>query len=241
MRPTMLLLGICLCVWIAHGLLCESVANAAALGKTEPVGVAILMAFYFGRDAETSLIRMRRSTALFRALFGLLIAFVVLCVLAYSLRDGTRARDESLVVTVPVLGMLCYNVANTMWAATLVRSHITWKPPLARPTWWGYVCQRSVHDLVLPMIGLAFAQVVLRSVAGFDNSNGAGLVVLGILATALAIECIRQGVKDAGYIREDEEHLVTALLRSGGFRVGLPMLIICTLSAAWFTLSCQSI
>jgi hypothetical protein len=143
--------------------------------------VLILMWLYFGSNARAAWLVGNRGTAVFKVVWGGIIAFVA------SVASGLGSHI--FLALWPILGIAIFEFGDSVWNAIA-------RTPPGESRWQRF--RYSVgQDLGIVAVGLlAFAVVALVQLQ-FGASQAWGFTLLGTLATGLALYWMRRGFNRA--------------------------------------------
>lgn len=224
MRLGLTSLCVAACVWLnLHAIgVCRS---ASIDGGVPPAPIVAILSLYVLCDADTALIRNRRSTALFRLLWGFSAMMSLLLLTGRLGSHLAGKRLEILSVSFAIATLALYNFGNTIWGAAHLAGRHQWPLPRPNMSRWRYVIQRAAHDFAFPVIALIAASGAL-GMTWSEWATCRPLVTFAVLTSVLAIECIRQGLEDTKHIRRESETFWCAARRSGGVRLGAILLVV---------------
>ena len=119
-----------------------------------------------------------------------------------------------LIVAIPILGSIIYNVLGLLWDSTFLRTGGTWR-------------QHFKKGFVRVFVRTTIALVVLAMLLGWSDlkyRQGSGLLLLVVIVAIFGIFWIIDAMFHASEIRKPEEQYIEAYLRSPRTKLGVSIL-----------------
>jgi hypothetical protein len=185
--------------------------------------VLIFFTIYFARDVSDTLASGRAVSAIFLTFLALPIVLVGSVGAGVLSVEPGNALNSSLVVAIPVCGLVLYDVAKLLWYIAFLREWAARKYDVSVESVENYLFRQLpiIEGLVFTVgLAIAFCGPLLPIVRGMPVP---GLVVLLILIAMLSLRWIAGGAFLAIRIRQPDEALWTAIRRTGAGRLGLAM------------------
>jgi hypothetical protein len=198
--------------------------------------IFVLMGLYFFRAAGNAFRAGYRGTALFRALWGLLVAVTASVIAGTVPLSQNDMWANTLVAAVPIIGVTLHDVGYAAWSATTYRKKRSKLFHTPVPTWWAYFRAGVFFALGRAAIGLAALWIGLQ-LPFIQRLPSPGLAMLGILIIGLGVYWLSLAASQVRSIRKKDETLFAALNRLAAWRHGSAILVTFLGAALFFVLN----
>lgn len=185
--------------------------------------IFVLMEIYFFRDAGTDYVSKLWATGTFRLIWGATVASVsAVAIGVIPLSHGERAADY-LIGGIPILGAFAYDVGDSLWGSTFLRTRWAVAHHIEKLAWWADFREDILSDAGRTLIGLGLLWLGLQ-IPFVQRLGSPGLAVLACLIVLLALYWIWLGASYVKETREEGESWSNAFWRSGEVELGVAML-----------------
>lgn len=149
--------------------------------------VFVLMWLYFGANARTHWSMGIKGSGVFRAIWGGIIALVAS--VGSGAVSASDATSSMLAAAIPILGIVLFELSNSIWTATFHRK--------ASTTWWQSLRAMARYDLSYLAIGLVGLTLGTQAdkIPYLQQVPNPGLMFLGIFVIAFALFWIWLGTQ----------------------------------------------